>query len=300
MFLVTGLGERLKEARTAKGYTLDDLQAITKIQKRYLSSIENEDFGTMPGAFYVRAFIKQYAEAVGLDADEMLSLYRHSSGVTEIEEEEEKALPATTLTRNRKRSPRTSNQLNDVLPKIIFALFIIVIIGVIYFLWVHGESKKQSIDVGTNDSITVQDQQSENEPIVTDEDEKDGTDDEDKVKETEEPEKTAQTLSHVSDQGENSTYKLANAKEFKLEIRVAGESWIGVLDGSRTERLPAPRGAAIYNAGDTVELDVSDTDSVRIRVGRAASVEIYVNGELLEYASDRVTQNVIIEYEKEE
>ncbi len=64
---MTGLGERLKEARTAKGYSLDDLQSITKIQKRYLSGIENEDYSMMPGAFYVRAFIKQYSEAVGLD-----------------------------------------------------------------------------------------------------------------------------------------------------------------------------------------------------------------------------------------
>ncbi len=41
------------------------------------------------------------------------------------------------------------------------------------------------------------------------------------------------------------------------------------------------------NAGESVELDVSDTDRVRIRVGRTASTEIYVNGELLEYANDR-------------
>ena len=76
---MTGLGDRLREARTAKGFTLDDLQSITKIQKRYLSGIENEDYSMMPGSFYVRAFIKQYAEAVGLDPDEMLSLYKDSS-----------------------------------------------------------------------------------------------------------------------------------------------------------------------------------------------------------------------------
>lgn len=297
MFLVTGLGERLKEARTEKGYTLDDLQGITKIQKRYLSSIENEDFSTMPGAFYVRAFIKQYAEAVGLDADEMLSLYRHSSGATEIEEEE-KALPATTLTRSSKRSPRTSKQLNDVIPKVIFALFIIVIIGVIYFLWINGESKKQQIDVGTEDPITVQDQQTDQDPTVTEEDEEDAAEEE--VEEPAEPEEVAQTLTHVSDNGEDSTYKLTDAKEFNLEIDVSGESWVGVLDSARTERMPAPRGADVYNAGDTVAFDVSDTDSVRIRVGRTASVDIHVNGELLEYVSDRVTQNIIIEYEKEE
>ncbi|RKJ30729.1 helix-turn-helix domain-containing protein, partial [Butyricicoccus sp. 1XD8-22] len=34
------LGTRLKEARLSKGYSLDDLQEITKIQKRYLVGIE--------------------------------------------------------------------------------------------------------------------------------------------------------------------------------------------------------------------------------------------------------------------
>ena len=88
VFLVTGLGDRLREARTAKGFTLDDLQSITKIQKRYLSGIENEDYSMMPGSFYVRAFIKQYAEAVGLDPDEMLALYKDTPSSAMPEEEE--------------------------------------------------------------------------------------------------------------------------------------------------------------------------------------------------------------------
>ena len=48
------------------------------------------------------------------------------------------------------------------------------------------------------------------------------------------------------------------------------------------------------NAGETVELDVSDTDSVRIRVGRTASTEIYVNGELLEYANRRILHKILL------
>ena len=69
---MTELGARLKEARLAKGYSIDDLQEITKIQKRYLAGIEEGNYSTMPGAFYVRAFIKQYAEAVGLNGDELI------------------------------------------------------------------------------------------------------------------------------------------------------------------------------------------------------------------------------------
>ena len=64
---MTELGARLKEARLAKGYSLEDLQEITKIQKRYLIGIEEGNYSIMPGSFYVRAFIKQYAEAVGLE-----------------------------------------------------------------------------------------------------------------------------------------------------------------------------------------------------------------------------------------
>ena len=128
---MTGLGDRLREARTTKGFTLDDLQAITKIQKRYLASIENEQYDSMPGAFYVRAFIKQYAEAVGLDADEMLSLYKESPKDI-MPEQEDRPLASSTL--SRRNSAKRTSELNKMMPKIIVALFIVVIIAVIWLL----------------------------------------------------------------------------------------------------------------------------------------------------------------------
>ncbi|WP_139037439.1 helix-turn-helix domain-containing protein, partial [Bacillus pumilus] len=62
---MTELGKRLVEAREEKGMSLEDLQTVTKIQKRYLLAIEQGNYDIIPGKFYVRAFIKQYAEAVG-------------------------------------------------------------------------------------------------------------------------------------------------------------------------------------------------------------------------------------------
>lgn len=69
---MSDLGQQLKEARLQKGLSLEDVQEMTKIRKRYLEAIEQGDFKVLPGSFYVRAFIKTYAEAVGLDPEALL------------------------------------------------------------------------------------------------------------------------------------------------------------------------------------------------------------------------------------
>ena len=292
MFLVTGLGDRLKQARTAKGFTLDDLQSITKIQKRYLSGIENEDYSMMPGSFYVRAFIKQYAEAVGLDSDEMLSMYKNT---TPEVSSEEKAGQRASSTLTRKRGLKNNDQLNEMMPKIIVALFIIVIVVVIWTLY-QGTSNNKQGDVDSGET---------NQPVIMEKSEPDSTKkdpekvEEKPVEEEPEPEKPEQTLAFESASGETSMYALTGAESFQLEIRLTGGSWIGVKDNAGKEWMTPAR---IMAAGESIEFDVTATDSVRIRVGRPKSTEIYVNGVLLEYGvppQDTVPQNIMIEYKKE-
>ena len=73
---MSGIGEQLRKAREAKGLSISDIEKATKIQSRYLEAIENNDFDKLPGDFYVRAFIRQYAQIVGLDGRELLSQYQ--------------------------------------------------------------------------------------------------------------------------------------------------------------------------------------------------------------------------------
>lgn len=290
---MTGLGERLKEARTAKGYSLDDLQSITKIQKRYLSGIENEDYSMMPGAFYVRAFIKQYSEAVGLDSDEMLSLYKESAMHEKLEEENAQITPPMT----RSRGIKGNSRLNEVIPKIIVALFIVVIIVVIWTFFQKGASKDAGLDVESEQPITMD----SNQPPAGNVDDgasEDKPDDEEAATEPDpEPEEEVkeQTLTYVNTNGEDSTYTLTDAEEFKLKIDTFGDTWIGVQNENKEELTP---GARVMKDGETIELDVTETQFVRIRVAVTPYTDIYVNGEKLEYVSDRSTQNIFIEYEK--
>lgn len=299
---MSGLGDRLKEARKAKGYTLDDLQAITKIQKRYLSGIENEDYSMMPGSFYVRAFIKQYAEAVGLDAQEMLSLYRENESSEQMKEEEiQRSAPQL----SQKPGYMKSGRMNEFLPKIIAALFIIVILAVVIFLYQHKANAPEP-EVGKSDEITVDKNKPEDSKAdgKKDEDGKDAESKDDATKPNEpeeEPEEEPtpeQTLTQGAVNGETTTFTLENADTFSLSVKVkdGGESWIGVTNQSGQELLP--QGARVMKNGEEAELDLADQQSVRIRVARTQFTEILVNGQPLTYPNDNMIQNIVIEYKK--
>jgi cytoskeleton protein RodZ len=61
------LGERLRRAREAKGLSLDDVAARTRIPIRHLQNIEREDWDALPAVTYAIGFARNYASAVGLD-----------------------------------------------------------------------------------------------------------------------------------------------------------------------------------------------------------------------------------------
>ncbi|OWA33823.1 hypothetical protein B9G55_21040 [Saccharibacillus sp. O16] len=98
---MSDLGQQLKDARLQKGLSLEDVQEMTKIRKRYLEAIEQGDFKVLPGSFYVRAFIKTYAEAVDLDAEALLQNHPKDVPAAEPENVMEPVLT--------KRSARTAS-----------------------------------------------------------------------------------------------------------------------------------------------------------------------------------------------
>lgn len=318
---MTGLGERLKEARKKKGYTLEDVQEITKIQKRYLANIEEEDYSNMPGAFYVRAFIKQYAEAVDIDPEEVLAMYRDSSREEEVEKkEEEQQVVKEPLA---KPTFEISSNMREWLPKIGVAVGIIAIIAIIYFVYkASAPTADTESDINSGEEVTVQqpsgNDDTEGQVVVEEEkeekEEKDSTpakkeNEKDKVEkedgkeeekeEKEEEESTKEgTLELQSTAGETSTYRLTEAEQFVLTIRTSDESWIGVTDENGQEHLP--EGARVLAAGDEATVDMSNSKRARIRVGRSQVTEIYINGEKFNFPTEKITQNIVIEYDRAE
>ena len=93
------LGEKLKFAREERGYTYDQISGEINIAGRYLEALEMEDFSIFPGEAYALGFLRNYGEFLGLDGEELLSLYR----ALKIQEQ---PVPVEQLLRNPPNIPR--------------------------------------------------------------------------------------------------------------------------------------------------------------------------------------------------
>jgi cytoskeletal protein RodZ len=96
---VESLGEKLKTARENKGYNFDFVGRETNIAVRYLEAFEKEDFSVFPGESYLIGFLRNYGEYLGLDIQELLSIYR----AMKIQEQE---IPVEQLLKGPSRLPR--------------------------------------------------------------------------------------------------------------------------------------------------------------------------------------------------
>ena len=65
-----GIGQRLRETREAKGLSLEQVAAETRIQERYLTVIEAGNFAALPSRTYAIGFTRTYARTLGLNEHE--------------------------------------------------------------------------------------------------------------------------------------------------------------------------------------------------------------------------------------
>lgn len=121
-----GVGRTLRETRTRRKIDLADVEAATKIRGRYLRAIENEEWDLLPGETYARAFIRAYADHLGLDGERLAEEQRRDRGVIRPGERLPKADPVRL-----KPARRRSRQLPRVSPQLLAVIVSVALIAVL-------------------------------------------------------------------------------------------------------------------------------------------------------------------------
>ncbi len=111
-----GIGSTLRQARSRRRIDLAEVEAATKIRRRYLRAIEDEEWDALPGGPYARGFVRTYAAYLGLDGERLAEESRREVGGGVVEQtarEEAAATPvprAPRRARGRSAAPRLSNR----------------------------------------------------------------------------------------------------------------------------------------------------------------------------------------------
>ena len=70
------LGKHLKKQREEKGITLQSIEQVTKINQAYLRALEKDQYHFLPAPIFTIGFLKQYAQCIGLDEEDVILRYR--------------------------------------------------------------------------------------------------------------------------------------------------------------------------------------------------------------------------------
>lgn len=70
---MASFGERLKREREMRNVSLEEIAESTKIGKRNLLALEDEEFNKLPGGIFNKGFVRAYAKYLGLDEDQAVT-----------------------------------------------------------------------------------------------------------------------------------------------------------------------------------------------------------------------------------
>ncbi len=115
------VGEILKKERIKKNISLEEIEKITRIRKKYLQAIEENNWSYFSSKIYINGIIKNYAKILNLNTEKVLAIFRRDYGKKE-------------LIKFKKRL--TEDFLNPTTKKI-FQYLIIIIFGFFFLYFIY-------------------------------------------------------------------------------------------------------------------------------------------------------------------
>jgi cytoskeleton protein RodZ len=78
------VGQILRDARVAKDLTIDQLATELRIEARQLAALEDNRFEQIGVAVFVKGYLRQYAQRLGIDQQHVLAVYNRQAQPAEV------------------------------------------------------------------------------------------------------------------------------------------------------------------------------------------------------------------------
>ena len=122
------VGARLREERLSRGIKRSEIAIKLHITNHYVKSLEANNFDKLPGAIFVKGYLKNYSELLDLNPTEIIGLY-------------EKFISKE----NEGRADKVTPQKQKVKNRLIVVFSVVLFISLFAVLWVFGSDATQEL-----------------------------------------------------------------------------------------------------------------------------------------------------------
>ncbi len=137
-------GQILREAREARGLSIEEVADVLRFSERQIAGIEQDDYQSLPGTTLVRGFLRGYAKFLRIDATPLLAQL-DAAVPTELADVRP---PGNFGAAGDSMSPEP---MSPKLPLIFLAVILLVLAGAYWFI----QSDQAAIPVPATDTVAV-------------------------------------------------------------------------------------------------------------------------------------------------
>ncbi|MER7706923.1 RodZ domain-containing protein [Kitasatospora sp. NPDC097605] len=235
------IGRVLSAARIEAGFTVDQVSSATRVRVPIVHAIEEDDFGRCGGDFYARGHIRAIAQLVGVDGEALVARYDAAHGGSPASKRPTELIESGPIKVPGRGRPNWT---------IAMVTAIVVVVGVIGFNLVSGKS-----GTGTTGSASA--------PLPS------GSGTGSVAPVVPAPTPTVQPPAPAP-----SAPAIAAAPADKVTVKLVAEkdtSWVSAVDGS---------GKSLFqnNIEEGQDQTFTDPKQIKLVIGNAGAVHVYVNG----------------------
>ena len=261
---MSSVGEILKNTREAKGITIEQVAEATSIRVLYLEAIESEHFKLVPGEVYLKGFIRNYANFIGLNGPAMVEKYKEQ---VEANKKHEHPVQAETNDIQHKQTEKIGQSktklakpdsfaIMSLLGKFVTTRNIVFLAG--FVVVIAAGSFLSSFFSGGKDIEPVKTKQTAVESVQS------------------ETASKAQSATVLKDQSGN--YIVKNSANIDAQVEFSGDCWTEAYADGKEVFM------GMMSAGKTVNWKAEK--DLQIKVGNVRVAKIICNGQLVPYAPD--------------